>query len=205
MDKIINYICQKYEPLSIIVYGSYADGSNNENSDFDALVISGCDKEYHDVSFVDGIQLDVFVYPLSHFDEAFDCEEIIQIFDGKVVMDTDGCGLALKNRVLTYIENLPGKTEEEISAEIEWCRKMFLRTKREDAEGMFRWHWLLIDSLEIFCDVMHYPYRGPKKSLRWMKNEYPEAFACYTKALYEFDTDTTARWIDYLSKMVRTK
>lgn len=35
MDKIINYICQKYEPLSIIVYGSYADGSNNENSDFD--------------------------------------------------------------------------------------------------------------------------------------------------------------------------
>ena len=36
MDKILNYIHQKYEPLSIIVYGSYEDGSNNENSDFDA-------------------------------------------------------------------------------------------------------------------------------------------------------------------------
>ena len=32
MEKILQYIRQKYAPLSIIVYGSYADGSNHINS-----------------------------------------------------------------------------------------------------------------------------------------------------------------------------
>ena len=40
LEKIIEYIKQKYNPLSIILYGSYANGTNDLNSDFDALVIS---------------------------------------------------------------------------------------------------------------------------------------------------------------------
>ena len=39
LEKIIEYIKQKYNPLSIILYGSYANGTNNLNSDFDALVL----------------------------------------------------------------------------------------------------------------------------------------------------------------------
>ena len=37
----------------------------------------------------------------------------------------------------------------------EGCKKMLLRTLRSDAEGLYRWHWVLIDSLEIFCDAVH--------------------------------------------------
>lgn len=39
MEQVLKYIREKYNPLSIILYGSYADGTNNLNSDFDALVI----------------------------------------------------------------------------------------------------------------------------------------------------------------------
>lgn len=205
MDYIIEYIKQKYEPLSIIVYGSYADGTNNEHSDFDALVISNRHKEFHDVSFVGETQLDVFVYPFTYFDEKFSCEEIIQIFDGKIVLDTNEQGIRLKNRVLEYIDNHYCKTAEEISTQIEWCKKMLLRIKRNDAEGIFRWHWLLVDSLEIFCDLMHHPYWGPKKSLRWMENQHPEAFVRYTNALYHFDAVATESWIDYLDNEVKTQ
>ena len=60
-------------PLSIIVYGSYANGTNDLNSDFDALVIYDDSNQIHDTSFVNGIQLDVFVYPLSYFEKVFDC------------------------------------------------------------------------------------------------------------------------------------
>mgnify|MGYP002508212092 CR=1 FL=1 len=45
-----------YSPLSIILYGSYANGTNNLNSDFDALVISHHHEEFHDTSFVNGIR-----------------------------------------------------------------------------------------------------------------------------------------------------
>ena len=67
VDKIITYLQEKYMPLSIIVYGSYANGTNDLNSDFDALVIYDDSNQIHDTSFVNGIQLDVFVYPLSYF------------------------------------------------------------------------------------------------------------------------------------------
>lgn len=202
MNKIIEYIRRNYEPASIIVYGSYADGSNNENSDFDALVISKNQIEMHDVSFVEGIQLDVFVYPFSYFDGEIDCDEFIQIHDGIIAMDTDDIGLKLKHHVLNYIDNFPCKTKEEIRTEVEWCRKMLLRAKRNDAEGMFRWHWLLTESLEIYCDVMEQRYWGPKKSLRWMAEEQPEAYEIYARALYHMDEDAVEQWIAYLGKVL---
>ncbi len=201
MEEIIEYINQTYNPLSVILYGSYADGTNNLNSDFDALVISDSNKIFHDTSFVNGIQLDVFVYPVSYFEKDYSCEDFVQIFDGKIISDTNGMGKALKSRILSYIESRPQKADEEIKADIDWCVKMCERTKRCDAEGMYRWHWVLVDSLEIFCNSLHHIYLGPKKSLKWMKENHPEAFACYEKALNDFSTESLVDWISYLKNM----
>ena len=198
----MKYIQEKYTPHSIILYGSYANGTNNLNSDFDALVISQHHREFHDTSFVNGVQLDVFVYPNSYFDGDYDLAGFVRIFDGKIIADTDGIGQALKNRVLDYMQNRPSKTSEEIRADIDWCVKMFERVKRCDAEGMFRWHWVLTDSLEIFCDAVQHPYLGPKKSLAWMKENHPKAFACYEKALSDFTVESLSDWISYLKNMV---
>lgn len=163
MEQIIEYIKQTYSPLSIILYGSYANGTNNLNSDFDALVISHHHEEFHDTSFVNGIQLDVFVYPETYFNEDYDCSNFVQIFDGKVVMDTSGKGKAIQDNVLLYLKNRPSKAKEAIQADVDWCIKMLNRAKRGDFEGMFRWHWVLIDSLEIFCEIVNHPIWALKK------------------------------------------
>ena len=63
MEQIIEYIKQNYNPASIILYGSYANRTNNLNSDFDSLVISYDHEQFHDTSFVNGIQLDVLYIP----------------------------------------------------------------------------------------------------------------------------------------------
>ena len=201
MKPIIEYMKQKYSPLSIILYGSYANGTNNLNSDFDALVISQNHEQFHDTSFVDGIQLDVFVYPASYFDGDYNCNDFIQIFDGTIISDTDEIGKTLQNKVRTYLENLPCKTKEEIQSGIDWCVKMLARIKRGDAEGMFRWHWVLVDSLEIFCDAMHHVYLGPKKTLAWMEETHPEAFALYQKALFELSEDALEDWVMWLKEL----
>ena len=198
MEQIIEYLNRKYAPLSVILYGSYASGTNNLNSDFDALVISSDHEQYHDTSFVNGIQLDVFVYPASYFDEAYDCEDFIRIFDGKIIADTLEIGRNLQTRVLSYLQNRPSKSDAEIRADIDWCVKMFERVKRCDAEGMFRWHWVLIDSLEIFCDIAHHPYFGPKKALKWMEENHPHAFELYQKALTEFSMESSENWISFI-------
>lgn len=198
MEQIIEYIKRKYKPLSIILYGSYANGTNNLNSDFDSLVISYDHEQFHDTSFVNGIQLDVFVYPASYFDGNYDCKDFVQIFDGKIVVDSDERGKALQTKVQSYLQNRPEKSKAEIDASVDWCVKMLARVKRYDAEGMFRWHWVLNDSLEIFCDVMHHPYWGPKKSLKWMEENHPTAFDCYQTALADFSVDSLENWIAYI-------
>ncbi len=204
MESVITYIMEHYHPLSILLYGSYADGSQNQNSDFDALVISADNLSYHDMSIVDGIPMDVFVYPASSFNGEISCADYVQLLDSKVLMDTAGIGERLKNRIIEYIDSLPRKTETEIREEIQWCKKMLLRTQRKDTEGMYRWHWVLIDSLEIFCDAVHAYYRGPKKALRWMEHHYPQAYSRYREALTNFCPESLSQWILYLESIAES-
>lgn len=112
MDSIIEYIKNKYDPLVIIVYGSFASGSNNQDSDFDSLVISKSHERFHDTSFVEGIQLDVFVYPDVYFEDDYDLEEFKQIYDGKVFLDHENKGLDLQNKIKNYVESKSLKTKE---------------------------------------------------------------------------------------------
>ena len=53
-DTIIKYLIETYSPDAIIVYGSFVDGSANEHSDFDALVIANSSKK-HDSSVIEDI------------------------------------------------------------------------------------------------------------------------------------------------------
>lgn len=201
MTEIIEYIKQKYNPISIILYGSYSDGTNNLYSDFDALVISRVKDQVHDTSLVSGVRLDVFVYPLEHFEHQYDCNNFIQLVGGKIIMDTENIGKTLQTVVESYFQNIPHKTESEIKSSIDWCAKMMERSMRNDTEGKYRWHWVLTDSLEIFCDAVKHGYYGPKKSLEWMKTAYPDAFDCYSQALSDFTSESLQKWINYLKNI----
>lgn len=201
MEQILEYLKNRFDPLSIIVYGSYADGSNNADSDFDALVISGSHRSFHDVSMFGGVRLDVFVHPAERFAGEFDCDEFAGVYDGVVVLDKTGMGAALKAQVVRHIDGRPRKTGEELQAEIEWCGKMLLRSRRGDAEGMFRWHWLLTDSLEIYCDAMGRPYFGPKKSLKWMEREHPDDHVLYKNALSDLSAAPLEKWVQRLYEL----
>ena len=124
LEQIIEYIKQNYNPISIILYGSYANGTNNLNSDFDSLVISYDHEQFHDTSFVNGIQLDVFVYPVSYFEGEFDCDDFVQIFDGKIIVDSNERGKALQMKVISHIQNRPQKSKAEIDAiSLFWTEK----------------------------------------------------------------------------------
>lgn len=202
MEKLLCYINDKYDPLGVIVYGSYADGSNNEHSDFDALVISRDHAEHHDVSFVEGVQLDVFVYPASYFESNYNCDDFIQIADGRIVADKDGSAARLMKAVEAHISALPRKSPEDLCSDIQWCRKMLTRTQSTEAEGLFRRHWLIVDSLEIYCAVMGKQYRGPKKTLKWMEKEQAEAFRLYCSTL-ENKAGALEAWVELLDELIK--
>lgn len=116
-EKIVGYLKKTYQPDAVIVYGSFADGSANLNSDFDALIIAGKEKT-HDSSIVDGVVLDVFVYPAETFSADYDPEEFVQVWDGKIVLDEHGIAGQLKAKALREFDR------ESLSAWIDYLKSM---------------------------------------------------------------------------------
>ena len=203
-DQIILYLKEKYDPSAVIAYGSFANGTEDEYSDFDALVLTDNPIALHDDSIVNGIELDVFIYSPEHFDGAYDITEIEQIYDGSVLLDKDGLGQKLLQAAADYVASFRPKTMEEKKAEISWCRKMLQRTSRRDPEGYYRWHWLLLDSLEIYCDINNHRYVGPKKSLAWLSESDANGFSLYTTVLESNDASCLRAWIDHLESCLTT-
>ena len=116
-EKIVGYLKKTYQPDAVIVYGSFADGSANLNSDFDALIIAGKEKA-HDSSIVDGVVLDVFVYPAETFSADYDPEEFVQVWDGKIVLYEHGIAGQLKAKALREFD------KESLSAWIDYLKSM---------------------------------------------------------------------------------
>ena len=116
-EKIVGYLKKTYQPDAVIVYGSFADGSANLNSDFDALIIAGKEKA-HDSSIVDGVVLDVFVYPAETFSADYDPEEFVQVWDGKIVLDEHGIAGQLKAKALREFDR------ESLSAWTDYLKSM---------------------------------------------------------------------------------
>ena len=197
MQRLIAALMEKYHPEALIVYGSYADGSSNAGSDFDALLIApGAPR--HDASRIDGVQLDVWLYPPETFDAPFDPEDFVQVFDGIIIRDERGTAKRLQECVRQHLADKPRKTDAELAQEKAWCGKMLQRMLRGDAEGFYRWHWLLTDSLEIACDLRHVPYLGAKKAIRTMAKDDPEGHRRYSRALREFSAEALTAWVEYL-------
>lgn len=197
-SRILEYLQEKYMPHTIMVYGSYANKTNNKNSDFDAIIISDFIESTHDGSIVDGIELDVFVYSTKDIEKENDFSKYVQIFDATICIDNKGLGQRLKDAVTLYIENNSLKSHEEKQHLSEWCRKMVARTEREDAEGYFRWHWVLSDSLEIYCMMRDQFYFGPKKTIVRMKEVDQLGYEKLLFALKEMNSTYLNEWIEYV-------
>lgn len=203
-ETIRQYLMEKYHPSVLIAYGSFADGTAGTGSDYDAMLVYD-GPECHDGSVVGGTALDVFCYPEDRFADSFNPEDYLGVYDGIILEDSRGLGQKIRNQVRDFIQSTPQKTEAQLRHEIEWCKKMLVRSHRGDAEGYFRWHWVLVDSLEFYFDIVGRFYFGPKKSLRYLKENDSRAFACYEAAVREFSADSLRAWIEYLDSLFQER
>lgn len=192
---ILSYLAAAYDPVAIIAYGSFADGSSSLFSDFDALLITADGQRRHDASFIDCTQLDVFIYPLSDFQGDYDPAEFVQVFDGSILLDREGVAASLIKKVNRYLDSRAVKSPEALKIDVDWCEKMLRRAGQADAEGAFRRHWLLVDSLEIYTELRAWRYLGPKKALRQLREKDRAAFRLYEAALTGDSLDDLAAWV----------
>lgn len=201
MRTAIEYLQTLYQPEALIVYGSYADGSYTSASDFDALVICQNPKCRHDTTRVLNVPMDVFLYTPEEVRGAIDPVEFLQIHDGIIVFDKNGMAKHLIKTVQEYVKTIPYKSYDELNESMKWCEKMFARAERSRLDGYFRWHELLVASLEIYCDIKQKYYFGPKKTIQMMEKTDVESFLLYTHALQRFEIKLLRNWVMHLRKM----
>ncbi len=198
MEKILEYLKEKYRPSSLIVYGAFADGKAHPGDAFEAIALGPTSPHAHDTEVVDGVKLDVTVYPRDIFYGEISLEEFECVTEGYVALDSDGMGTWLKNLVTQQIASIPRKPLEAVADAVDWCLRSLERAKVGDAEGLFRGHWLLVDSLEIYCDAVGLPFLSPAKAMEKMAKLDAEAFAAYSAALAGMDIAALGAWVEVI-------
>lgn len=202
--RIVRYLTEKYDPEAIIVYGSFADGSADGESDFDALLIAKGGKR-HDGSTVDGTVLDVFAYPPETFDGDFPPDEFLPVAFGRILKDDNGRAALLREKVLPFAAEVPFKKREDLEHAVAWCEKTLARAVRGGAEAAYRRCRLLAESAEIYCGVVGRPFYGSKKLLRLMRREDPESYRLYAAALTGESDGALKEWVGRIRTLFAPK
>lgn len=180
IEHLTNYLIDKYNCHSVILYGSYVNGDCTDESDVDVVCFCEEVENQNDTSFIEHRQLDAWIY---RTEKMKDVEEFLHTRDGQVLLDRN----YLCNDFLGKITELYNKgpkllSETEKEFHKGWFKKMLKRTQKEDIEGSFRFHWMLTDSLEIYFKIKGIWYMGSKKSLKWLYDNDREMYLLYERA-----------------------
>ena len=198
MEKIIEFLKEKYRLSSIVVSGDYAEGNISPLSSFEAVGLGPTSPYAHETAELDGVKLDVLIYPREIFYGEIALDEFEQLHEGLVALDEDGMGSWLKRMIANQIASIPMKSDEAVEDSLHWCRAMAERAATHDAEGCFCRHWLLTDSVEIYCDVCALPFLSPKKTMSKMAKKDPEAAAIHLAALSDMSDESLTAWVKLL-------
>lgn len=199
-EKLVEYITKKYQCHTIILYGSFANGTFDEESDIDVVGFSDNDMELQDKSLFDGRALDLWIYNDNKLKHP---EEFLHIRTGLSLLDSNHQA----HDFLTQINTLFNKGPEQLAQEakenhILWLEKMLKRALKNDTEGQYRFHWALTDILPIYFEITNRWYLGSKASLIWLEKNDPEAFNFFKSLYSEASVESLKRTIEYMSRKI---
>lgn len=195
-EKIIEYLKNKYNPQTIFVYGSYADGTNDSTSDFDCLIIVEDKNISHDDSLVEKVRLDCFIYDKDEIGK-LDVDTFLPIYWAEIVKD-NGIGKDLKEKVKNYVKEKTFTDENEKNFLISWIRKTLNRVEKGDLEGDFRAISFLAESLEDYYLLRDMYYFGSKKAISFLKTNDKKAYELFAKAITNRLNKDIIQWGKYI-------
>lgn len=198
MEIIYQYLKAQYQPLAIVTYGSFQAGTNDEYSDYDCMVIVDEKERRHDSSVIDGIQLDCFIFTRAEV-SGEDIDAFLTVYDGSIILDTDGIAAGLKERVRAYVAANSVIPEEEKEFIAGWIHKTMHRAKKKDDEGSYRALAFLWESLTDYFLLRNRFYFGSKKAVAYLKEHDPAGYGLYHAAITERTNDAIKAWAEYVA------
>lgn len=200
MQKIIDYLKEKYKPLAIVTYGSFNCGMNDEYSDFDCMIIVNQKSTDHDDTVIDGIQLDCFIFTRTEvLGEELDA--FLTVYDGNIVSDTDEIAADLKRRVRNYVSEHTAVPDDEKDFIISWIQKTMHRVEKNDDEGNYRALAFLWESITDYFLLRDLFYFGSKKAVAYLEENDIAGYHLYHDAITERTNTAIREWANHVIKI----
>ncbi|CAN7349012.1 nucleotidyltransferase domain-containing protein [Acidovorax sp. LjRoot66] len=178
-----NELVQDGGAHTVLLYGSRANGSEDQDSDCDIAAFAPREDTARDTRVVDGVFLDVFIYPESVLLQQ-PATEFLKLRQSVVLVQrAQQADRFLQGLQALFAQGPPALPADEARARRSWAWKMVARMERGDAEGHYRRAWLLTSLLEDYFALRGLWYEGPKKALQWLGEHDPTVAIALKSAL----------------------
>lgn len=197
-EQLVRYLDKTYNPAVILLMGSYADGTYDEVSDIDAMIFVEGPHKNKDDSVLNGVQLDVDIFAVD--DALFaDPSLFIKAHDPIILKD---CGIAqmLIERIREYLESVRITEESEKEEIRSWINKMIFRIDKGDDDANYRLVMLLWENLWQYFLLRDLNYYGNKKAIRYLKENDPDGYRLFHKAITKKTPKHAKNWAEYVKK-----
>lgn len=198
LSRITLDLRERYNPHTIILYGSHARGDHTPASDIDVVCFVEGATPIEDARDFEGFYLDAWVYDSNVMSASTD--ELLRVADGYCLHDSEGHGEVFLKELQQRIEQGPKPlSASEVQHTKQWVYKMLERSKSLDVESSYRRYWLAVDLLQIYFDLRRQWYFGPKKSLAWLRENdstgYQLFSQVYTPSIKFEDLDRLSEYV----------
>ncbi|HWO08378.1 MAG TPA: nucleotidyltransferase domain-containing protein [Polyangiaceae bacterium] len=165
-----------------ILYGSWARGRADADSDIDLLCVRREGPTYRDARIIDGIYLDAFVY--SEASLATPEPGLLRILGGCVLCESDGFGTALLANVQSFHDGGPKPMAEDARrVAVLWSGKMLERFRDEcGLEASYRRMQLFTQSLEDYFALRGLWFKGAREAFEWLRQHDAPAHEQFERA-----------------------
>jgi predicted nucleotidyltransferase len=179
---ICHELVARHQAHTILLYGSRADGSAGEDSDYDVAAYAPVAEPLRIARKEGSVYWDVWVYPQAELDVV--TEEALRLRGSRILLQRGHEGQDLLDRVEALYRAGPVPlSANEIKTRTVWANKMLARIGRGDPEGNYRRVWLLQALLEDYFQRRTMWFEGPKKALRWLEQFDLRTYRAYCQAL----------------------
>lgn len=169
IERLCLEVMQTHGCHTAILYGSWARGQADPQSDVDIVCVREGGSAFRDARVIGGVYLDAFVYPEA--DLATPEPELLRLLGGRVLCEVNGCGSALLARLQELNDRGPTPMSDELrQVAVVWSRKMLDRFRgQSDLEARYRRMQLLLQALEDYFTLRDIWFRGPKEAFAWLR------------------------------------
>jgi predicted nucleotidyltransferase len=185
-DPLLAHICEelisRHHAHTILLYGSRANGTAGDDSDYDIAAFAPTDRMLRDARLFKGKYLDAFVYPETVLAEP--SADHLHIRGSTILLQKERLAETFLTRLDEVFDAGPAELPpDELATKRAWPQKMRKRIARGDIEGNYRRVWLLTTLLEDYFHLRGLWYLGPKKSFRWLEDHDPKMYRAFDAAL----------------------